>query len=427
MKKLKNILCSGALLLAMLPHSAEAASFTDVGEGAWYKWAVDYVSEQGLISGVTDTAFEPDTQMSRGEFVSVLGKMEQINTANYTGSAFPDVAESNAYHPYIIWAADSGIVSGYANGDFGLHDPITREQMALMIGKYLSHSDNLLPPYQNVTPFEDASTIGSWALPSAETMKQIGIMTGDAKGRFNPQQNITRAETSAMIARLSMELDSIEKLTGVYEGTYGANQGETAMHVTIYRSDDKYVTTYDFYNIDGKNNAEEGIFVQDVYRTETGYDLIGREWLNKPSTYSMVHLEVKSGDMSTISGAVSSSGSMTSRTYFATKVGEETPNFQDLIGTWTGTYSQGSDSRNLILTVKNGDTVTANFAFNDANTGGSVEGDYEMDVYPIRDGYYFNATEWNNQPNNYGTLDLSAVIDGNTLSGEKDLPFSLTK
>ena len=112
MKRLISFLLLFCMLLTMLPVNALAAewqrpmapgsTFTDVPDYEWYYDAVQYVSSNGLFTGNTDGTFAPNGQMTRGMFVTILGRIAGVDTAVYEGrSAFTDVDESMYYAPYV--------------------------------------------------------------------------------------------------------------------------------------------------------------------------------------------------------------------------------------------------------------------------------------------------------------------------------------
>ena len=74
--------------------------------------------------------------MTRGMFVTVLGRLAKVDTENYTGTSFSDVPAATYYAPYISWASGEGIVSGTGNGRFSPDTPVTREQIAKMLFTY---------------------------------------------------------------------------------------------------------------------------------------------------------------------------------------------------------------------------------------------------------------------------------------------------
>ena len=106
--------------------------FNDVKESDWYYESVKYAVENGIFKGVGDNSFSPDGTMTRGMFVTVLGRIAEIQASDYPWrDNFTDVDVSAWYAPYVVWAAENNITKGIGNGKFGPDVLVTREQMAV--------------------------------------------------------------------------------------------------------------------------------------------------------------------------------------------------------------------------------------------------------------------------------------------------------
>lgn len=106
--------------------------FADVPEGAWYEDGGRYVYENGLMAGVSASQFDPDGTTARGQLVTILWRLAGSPAAD-SPADFTDVAEGDWYAQGAAWAARWGVASGYGDGRFGPDDPITREQLAVML------------------------------------------------------------------------------------------------------------------------------------------------------------------------------------------------------------------------------------------------------------------------------------------------------
>ncbi len=183
------------------PNSS-GAWFTDVPENAWYYDSVKYAYENGLMKGVSDTEFEPDSDITRGMFVTVLHRMENEPEAN-VGIAFNDVAADSYYADAVAWASENGIVNGVSEAEFAPDDAITREQMAAMIYRYAV--------YKGAAPtgawairldYADLADISDYAAEAVMYCKLKGIMIGDENNNFAPLSNAARAEAAAVFERV---------------------------------------------------------------------------------------------------------------------------------------------------------------------------------------------------------------------------------
>lgn len=241
-------------LLASVAICAGAMLFTDTN-GHWAEDYIDDAALRGLFSGVEDgTRFDPDSEMTRAMFVTVLGRVAGIEEGDYDTefltAYFDDVKVDAYYAPYVAWAVTVGVTSGVSDRAFAPDAPVSREQMARFIHNYLfvagilqqeapqqsdtpalpegmargefdpqqtrtphRGSDVILPPdeFDDDDPpaeitFSDVSAIASWAKDSVELLKDSGLFTGapDGKGgyMFMPKKTATRAECAVVFCKL---------------------------------------------------------------------------------------------------------------------------------------------------------------------------------------------------------------------------------
>ena len=173
--------------------------FTDVPEDAWYNSAVEYVYENGLMNGASDTEFSPDTDITRGMFVTVLYRMEgSPETALDYG--FADVPQDEYYAEAVAWADDYGIVLGYSEMEFAPEQTISREQMAAIIYRYAGYKGEDTT-VQSGAAYTDSESISDYALDAAAWVSANGIMQGRTDGTFAPADFTTRAEAAAVFER----------------------------------------------------------------------------------------------------------------------------------------------------------------------------------------------------------------------------------
>ena len=170
--------------------------FEDVGEDAWYYEAVRFVLEEGLMVGCGDGRFGPEELLSRAQLAQILFQKEgRPGAENHTD--FPDVGEGAWYAQAVRWAAGQGIVSGYDSGEFGPDDPITREQLALMLWRYTGRP----APPNLLLDFADADQTGNYAIDAVRWAVEQGILAGKGGGDLDPGGQTTRAEAAAMLMR----------------------------------------------------------------------------------------------------------------------------------------------------------------------------------------------------------------------------------
>lgn len=209
MKKIYSILLSTVLtgMLFTLPVSAAETSYTDVASDSWYAEAVDYAVENGLFTGTSESMFDPDGTMTRGMFVTALGRMADVSAAAPDTSVFSDVSAGAYYAPYVAWAAENNIVNGMGNGTFEPDTVLDREQMCTIFVRYLQeylHYDT--SAYENsAATFADADQISSWAVESVSIAQAMGLVQGieqDGVIYFSPNQSVTRAAGVTIFVRV---------------------------------------------------------------------------------------------------------------------------------------------------------------------------------------------------------------------------------
>lgn len=201
------ILLCLVLSCSLLPVTGLAASshpFWDVPSSHWANSAVAYVYDNSLMNGTSPRAFTPNGTLTRAMFVTILGRMDGVSTASYPGTSFSDVPTGQWYSPYVAWACRQGIVTGTGNGQFSPNTPVTREQMAAMIARYVDTSGVSLPDAGSaVSSFKDAASVSNWARDGLELMRRTGILSGYSDGTFGPKKTATRAEAATIFMRLA--------------------------------------------------------------------------------------------------------------------------------------------------------------------------------------------------------------------------------
>ena len=190
-------------------EAAGALPFTDVKTTDWFYETVKYCYENKLVMGVSETKFEPGTNLTRAMFVTLLYRIDG-GEGDYPCD-FPDVKEGEWFRSPAGWARNCGIVLGYSDGTFGPNNKITRQELATMIARYLTFAwANLEKDASAPTSFTDSGAIAGWARDGFDRVRELGIVKGDQNGRANPGALATRAEAATMMARLAEALDGAD-------------------------------------------------------------------------------------------------------------------------------------------------------------------------------------------------------------------------
>ena len=178
----------------------ETSKFTDIA-GHWAEDAIRVFEKNGWVNGISDTVFAPEMGMTRGMFVTILGRMNQVN-AGAVASEFVDVNPGKYYTGYIQWAYESGIVSGVGDSRFAPDRNITREEMAVMVNNYLKIKNYTLTERDDMV-FQDEHEISDWAKSAVHRLARCGIVTGKGDNRYDAHSGATRAELVSILSRVN--------------------------------------------------------------------------------------------------------------------------------------------------------------------------------------------------------------------------------
>lgn len=219
-RRLMSLLLVFVTVLSLLPVQVFAADpanpFWDVPQGSWYYDAVQYARVNGFFYGTSDTTFEPEGTMTRGMFVTVLGRMAGVDPAKYAGpSQFTDVPESAWYAPYVAWAYKYGVTAGTGEGRFSPDAPINRQQMAAFFVRYFEAFRVDYSTGANITTTPgDMDSVSDWAKDAVLKLWRQGLLSGDGVN-FNPQENATRAQAASICYRTDQAVDTWYSEPGV--------------------------------------------------------------------------------------------------------------------------------------------------------------------------------------------------------------------
>ena len=173
--------------------------FIDVARDAWYKDAVQYAYDHGLMTGVSDTEFAPEATTTRAMIVSILARLEGVTTAEAAG--FADVDDNDWYATAVNWAANVGVVNGYEDNTFRPNTAITREQLAAILMNYAAYKGEDVSNRADLSAYSDTATISSWAEETMQWAVAEGLISGVTNDQLQPQGNATRAQVAAILQR----------------------------------------------------------------------------------------------------------------------------------------------------------------------------------------------------------------------------------
>lgn len=160
------------------------SSFTDVPAGSWYEEAVNYVHEKGLMNGTSSNAFSPNANTTRGMIVTILARVEGVNTS---GALWYAAGQK--------WAMDNGISDGT-----NMPGVITREQLATILYRYAKQKGYDVSKSAALTGFSDADKVSGYAAEAMQWAVAEGLLQG-SNGKLNPQGSATRAQVATILMR----------------------------------------------------------------------------------------------------------------------------------------------------------------------------------------------------------------------------------
>lgn len=176
------------------PENSWNNPFTDIAESSWYYEAVRYVSENGLMNGVSSTVFAPEANLSRAMLAQILYNKEG-RPSIAANSTFTDVISGEWYNDAVTWAATNNIVGGYGNGLFGPNDNITREQLAVMLWRYAGEPATAIKELN----FSDVNEASGYTLNALCWATENGIINGKGNNILDPKGCATRAQVAQML------------------------------------------------------------------------------------------------------------------------------------------------------------------------------------------------------------------------------------
>lgn len=169
---------------------ADASKFRDVAASDWYFDAVQYVLEKGLMNGTSDWTFAPNDATTRGMIVTILARVEGVNT---NGNPWYAAGQK--------WAMDNGISDGT-----NMPGVITREQLATILYRYAKQKGYDVSKSAALTGFSDADKVSGYAAEAMQWAVAEGLLQG-SNGKLNPQGSATRAQVATILMRFMQKYE----------------------------------------------------------------------------------------------------------------------------------------------------------------------------------------------------------------------------
>lgn len=203
---------AGEVLLSVFcprDKSCPISAYTDTKPTEWYHDGIHFVLESGFMSGYGNKLFGPNDSTTRAMAATIIWNMAGKPKAEGKLS-FTDVDSGKWFTDAIRWAASAGVITGYTDGITGdlifrPNDNVTREQLAAMMYRYAQYKklDVSVGEETNILSYDDAFSVGSWAVPAMQWSVGSGLMGGRTASTLDPKANATRAEVATVIWRFA--------------------------------------------------------------------------------------------------------------------------------------------------------------------------------------------------------------------------------
>ncbi|MBE6688677.1 MAG: S-layer homology domain-containing protein [Ruminococcaceae bacterium] len=195
-------------------------TYTDIA-GHWGEGYINFVSDRTLFGGTSPTEFSPELAMTRGMFITVLGRMHGVDTSKYDGNTgYGDVPVTEYYAPYIQWAKENNLMAPLSEVTFGAEDPIYRETMAAVIANYAKFSGFNMVGYADVINFSDLAGVDATTVEAIEFVQKLGIINGKGGTTFDPKGYSTRAEVATVMERVIKTALGVNTASTAYTPDY---------------------------------------------------------------------------------------------------------------------------------------------------------------------------------------------------------------
>ena len=372
--------------------------FTDVASDAWYYNVVSQAYGKGLISGMSDTEFSPDSSVTGAQLIMMLYRADDNTVSEQTSG--------NWYDEAVDWAKEKSIISDNNGWTFDANADLTREQMMVLLYNYLQYKGNVLSALDDLSSYADSSEISAYAENAVKALVGKGIIKGDGE-TLRPLSSLTRAETAVILINA---VDSVNpsanqggmqppssNMPGGFGGSDTGTQGTSATTITeggTYSST-SYSSTGDDENalrIDGATVTLDSVTVDksagSSSNTEDG-DFYGQN----------VALLATNGANVTIKNATVNSSAQNGNGIFSYGTGT-TVNVSDSTITTTADNSGG------IQTTGGGTTNAANLTVNTSgNSAAAIRSDRGGGTVVVDKGTY--TSNGYNSPAVYSTADVT--------------------
>ncbi|MFD0676438.1 MULTISPECIES: choice-of-anchor I family protein [unclassified Paenibacillus] len=183
-------------------------SFQDTA-AHWAKADVELLASKLIVQGTSDNQFQPDSNITRAQFTAIIVRSLGLDDSKAVG--FKDISDKDWFKGAVAAAFDAKLLTGYEDGTFRPNQPITREELAVLMNNALRYAklSNGSQADQALSMFKDSGSIAGWAKEAVAAIVQAGIANGKSEGNYEGKAQATRAEASVMVKRLLQKAEFI--------------------------------------------------------------------------------------------------------------------------------------------------------------------------------------------------------------------------
>ncbi len=197
-------LISVVMAVLLVSINASAASFLDVPESHWAHAIINELADSGVINGVTNETYEPESPLTRAQFVKlIVCALEDYDSSVAYAPVFSDTTADDWYTPYVACGVQSGVITRDTDL-FRPDEPITRGEAAIWMINGMGVSSDATCPFSDVTDAKQKVAVG--------TAAEYGLINGYEDGTFKPDNTLTRAEAAALISRMMQKTKSFHAI-----------------------------------------------------------------------------------------------------------------------------------------------------------------------------------------------------------------------
>lgn len=209
LKRIMLGVIAGTVIMSVLPACAsnDRGRFSDVNNTSPYFEQIEYTCDTGIFYGTSETEFSPDAELTRGMFVTLLGRTYEYLYGEFGApekqvaeTGFMDVFPDDYYGPYVCWAWQNGIANGYNEDIFAPDDILTKEQAVTMLYRMAEYAGEDIHAGEdtNILSYDDFFEISEYAIPAIQWASGFNVI--DSVGpTIEPKHKVTRAETAELL------------------------------------------------------------------------------------------------------------------------------------------------------------------------------------------------------------------------------------